>query len=213
MCAREVLFDLPLGLDHKSEVDAIAGNAGAQADRERPRIPQRIGKARARAEFVEALAASMRDDLPPRARPPRSDAGASGSRADDRLRLIKRLRADLAGVIDAHQARRVICAPSGESAASGTRWRDSGALARTVPASVRKCAVESEDEIIRSERSCSLHPSGEQCTHVDVRPRGLGARRDSCTAIRRSTIAYLPKKNGRPEDARMITSKSAICGD
>ena len=52
---RQVLLDLALGFDDEAQIDAIAGDARGDADRERARIPERIEPRRAIVELREAL--------------------------------------------------------------------------------------------------------------------------------------------------------------
>ena len=54
--ALQVRLDLPLGLLEEAEVPRVARLAGREADRERPRIPQRVEQARAAAELGRSAA-------------------------------------------------------------------------------------------------------------------------------------------------------------
>jgi hypothetical protein len=100
---RQMLLDLSLGLDDKSQVRAVAADAGGKPDGERARIPERVRIAGPRAELrqtllrprqVVFLLARGRCKAPP-------DLGIA---RDERLRAVERLGTDFAGVIDAHQA-------------------------------------------------------------------------------------------------------------
>ena len=102
----EMLLDLSLRLDDEAEVHLIAGDAGGDADRKGACVPERIEQRRPIVEFAKALLrpgemlfllARGHCELV-------LDGGIAG---DERLRGVECLRADLAGVIDAHQARRV----------------------------------------------------------------------------------------------------------
>jgi hypothetical protein len=101
-----MFLDLSLRLDDKAEVHPIAGDAGGDADREGARVPERIEQRRPVVELAKALLrpgemllllARGHGELV-------LDGRIAG---EERLRGVERLRADLTGVIDAHQPRRM----------------------------------------------------------------------------------------------------------
>src|SRR5205807_7778281 len=102
--AEEMALDLVFGFGEESHAPPIAREPRQHAQSERSGVPQRIEKARARVELVEPIAA-----------PGEVIALFGGGRMqraahvriarDHRLPAVKRLRADLAGVVDAHEAR------------------------------------------------------------------------------------------------------------
>ena len=103
----QVLLDLTLGLGEESEIPAVAERAGESADRERPRVPERIQDARPAAELADALRAPGEMVLLLARR--LLERGASLRIAGgQRLALVERLRADLADMVDAHQRSGVV---------------------------------------------------------------------------------------------------------
>ena len=100
--ALQMGLHLPLGLHHKSEADAVTGQPRNCANRKSPAVPEWHQVTDSAAELVQTLA-----------RPGEviqfflRCVGKMGLQqwiaAGQRLRLIERLRAHLAHVVDAHQ--------------------------------------------------------------------------------------------------------------
>src|SRR5262245_25902616 len=122
--AGEVLLHLPFGLDHEPKAPAVTGPAREQAEAECTGIPQWIEQARAGAELVETALG------------PRQVIHFFGSSAlhlvaqlyrscSQRLRLVERLSAHLADVIDTQQSTREPSLLGGELRIVGRRLRAS----------------------------------------------------------------------------------------
>ena len=65
--AFQVLLDLTLGLDHKTQADAVARAPRKQPDAEGAGVPQRVQQARARTQFVKACCVQARWSVSSRA--------------------------------------------------------------------------------------------------------------------------------------------------
>ena len=120
----------------KPEVDAVADEAGERADRKRARVPQRIEERRPVVELGKARL-RPREMILLLARRAAKRAAIDGIARDERLRRVERLRAHLAGVVDAHEAaprwrRSSLVRSASGSSAPGTARDDSA-----TPASVR----------------------------------------------------------------------------
>jgi dipeptidyl aminopeptidase/acylaminoacyl peptidase len=102
----EVLGDLLLGLLDEAQAPAVSGDAGNRADRERAGVPQRIEPARVRVQLAQAVLApgQVRALLGGGLQHVLADRRVA---RDQRVALVQRLRGDLAGVVHAHQARRM----------------------------------------------------------------------------------------------------------
>jgi hypothetical protein len=100
---RQMLLDLPLGLDDEAEVRRVAREPGGEPDAERARVPEWIQQRRARGKIGEALLrpCEMIFFLARGFGEARADLRIA---RDQRLRRVERLRADLPGVIDAHES-------------------------------------------------------------------------------------------------------------
>ncbi len=122
----------------------------------------------------------------------RPDAGVAGGQ---RLRLVEGLGADLAGMVDAHQPPRMAPLLGGE-----LRFRQAvcgiDPPARGDAGERAQRAVEPEDQRIDHARSRGVEPGPGPTAWTEC-----SARR---TATEPAPRRY--KKNGRPSDARMITS-------
>ena len=98
----QVLLDLAFGFRHEAEAGAVADARGSQADRERASVPERVEQAGPATQFADAL-------LRPRqvvgflARGLLEHGPQFGAARRERLRVVQRLRADLADVVHAHQ--------------------------------------------------------------------------------------------------------------
>lgn len=121
----QVALDLPFSLGHESEAEAIAKQSCRCADRNRACIPDRVQQARARAKFLEPVAAPGQVIAFLGGRTPHGFAGRRGTRGQD-LAVIKTLRGDFAGVIDAHETGDV-AAPGFIGGRRGARWTRGGA--------------------------------------------------------------------------------------
>ncbi len=102
--AMQVAFHLRLGLREEAEAPSVAGHSGCHAEREGSCVPERIQQARTRVEIVEPCPAPREMVALFRRGGLQCDANALIAR-DERLAAVERLRADLAGVVHAHQAR------------------------------------------------------------------------------------------------------------
>ena len=98
----QMFLDLPLGLDDETQVDPVAGQARRDADRKRTRVPERVEQRRAVVQFREPRLCPRQVILLLARRAGESRADVRVAR-HQRLCRIQRLRAHLAGVIDAHQ--------------------------------------------------------------------------------------------------------------
>ena len=98
----QVRLDLALGLRNESETPLVAGDAGRGTDSEGTGVPQRVQQARATTEFVNTTLAPVEVIV-------LLLRGAFHVLAHrwvfrrDGMSLVKRLGADLAGVVDAHE--------------------------------------------------------------------------------------------------------------
>ncbi len=162
---RQVVLDLALRLDDKAQVRAIASHAGGEADGERAGVPQRIEQRRTRIEFGQACL-RPREMIFLLARRQGVARAHVGIARDERLRRVQRLRADLAGMVDTHQPRRVARLVRGQTgfrnplARRGPRRRD-GAGQRA------QRAVEGNDEVFEHRAILRLQkqraPGGALC--------------------------------------------------
>src|SRR6185369_7751839 len=100
----EVLLDLALGLEHEAEIAAIPGNTCREPDGERTAVPQRVEKRRPVGKLVQTLPGprEVLFLLERRARELVLDGRVA---RNESLGRVERLRADLAGVVDAHECR------------------------------------------------------------------------------------------------------------
>ena len=100
--AGEMGLDLTLGLDDEAEADAIARKARRPADAERAGVPQRVQQAAVSLQLDQALMGPRQvvGFFTCRCLAMRTELRAAGRQ---RLRLVERLRTDLAHMIDAHQ--------------------------------------------------------------------------------------------------------------
>jgi hypothetical protein len=133
--AGQVLLDLALGLDDEAQVRAIADHARRDADRERAGVPQRVEQRRAIAKLLEPRRGPCEVVLlvARRCGEARLEVGIA---RDERLRGVERLRAHLAGVVDAHEA----CSVAAVASASDGGGRCAPGIGRAgsaTPASVR----------------------------------------------------------------------------
>jgi hypothetical protein len=100
--AGQVLLDLALGLDDEAQAGAVAQPPGQQADAEGAGVPQRVEQAGRSPSSSRRCCVQARWSVSSRAAC--SSAGAAPGRArGQRLRLVQRLGADLADVVDPHQ--------------------------------------------------------------------------------------------------------------
>src|SRR5690348_308435 len=95
-------FHLALGLDHEPEAPAVAGQRGRRPDCEAARVPERVQEARAIVQFLQSPGApsQMVGFLGGRGFKVRPRRGIARERG---LPVVQRLRADLAGMVHAHQ--------------------------------------------------------------------------------------------------------------
>ena len=100
--AFEVMFDLALGFDDEAQAQAVTQPTRGQSDQEGAAVPERVEQAGAVAQFGQALLRPREvvDLLACRLRHLRLQFDVVGGQ---RLRLVQRLRTDLADVVHAHQ--------------------------------------------------------------------------------------------------------------
>src|SRR5690348_11132852 len=190
---REMLLDLPLGLDDEAEVRAISRDPRGQPECERTGIPERIDEARSPVELGETLLRPGEMLFLFARRVGHAAARCAVPRGEG-LRLIKRLRTDLAGVIDAHQSDGVTPLLRTEIGL-GHAARGIGTAAGGDAGQGSQRAVEREDQIVE-------HP-----VEISVgRPAPLLVRAyPASPAVSAGFPSERAEKNGRPSGARMIT--------
>src|ERR1019366_6445452 len=195
-----MLLDLPFGLDDESEVGAVAADTGGKPDREWPGVPEGVRVAGPRAKLGETL-------LRPRqmvfllACCQREAAPDLRIARDQRLRAVERLGADFACVIDPHQAGGMTSL-LGREPVFRTLFRGIAPFLSHGARQRAQRTIETGDEVVSGQSVTTLSQA------LVCRKAGLQGR----PAIRSTHVPDHTrcKKNGRPEDARMITSNPVV---
>ena len=187
----------------KPRLTRSPASARGDADRERARVPQRIEQRRAVVRARRAAPASTRDDPPPRARPRAKRALDRGIARDQRLRRVERLRADFAGVVDAHQPRGVAALVRRRASASGRSRAGHRARRRRDAGQRAQRAVEADDQRVEHRDGIAAMRS---CAQRDARRTDQPAKKTG--ARRRPFDCLLPRDCG---DARLLLRRSGRC--